>query len=138
MRRNRRNYITSAKTSARRTIVSYAIGLIILLGFIVIVNATVKTKVSTLQSTIAERQRVLARCEDELVRQSALWAKKTTPEGLERQLRRHSLAMRSRKPLQIVRMRANGQPVPGQLSVAKARQREERMTASYNSPLRRR
>jgi hypothetical protein len=87
---------------------------------------------------IGEKERTLARLEDERVRESARWEEMKTPEKLESALNRHGLAMRYPKAAQIVRMKPNGQPFPGQISLAKAEKRANAsMTASYRAVKRR-
>ena len=57
------------------------------------------------------------------MRESTRWEEMKTPDRIERALLQHGLSMRPPRPEQTVRMTANGTPYPGQLSLAKARQR---------------
>ena len=116
------------------------IGAVMLMMFVmVIVNLLASSSCSQLMKSIGEKERTLNRLEDECKRESARWEEMKTPEKLELALNRHGLAMRYPKSSQIVRMRPDGRPVPGQLSVAKAVQRAKAScTASYQSGARRR
>ena len=68
-------------------------------------------------------ERELARLEDAHMRESTRWEEMKTPDRIERALLQHGLSMRPPRPEQTVRMTANGTPYPGQLSLARARQR---------------
>ena len=112
-------------------------GAIMLMLFVmVIVNMLASSSCSQLMKSIGEKERVLARLEDERTRESARWEEMKTDENLEAALRKHGLAMRCAKPSQTVRMRkGTGELLPAQLSVAKEMQRmRSSMTASYDAP----
>lgn len=96
---------------------------IVMLFAMVLLNLLASSSCQQLMKTIGERERQLAKLEEERVRESARWEEMKTPEKLESALLRHGLAMRYPKADQVVRMKADGHPYPGQLSVAKARQR---------------
>ena len=98
----------------------------IMLFAMVILNRLASSSCTQLTKTIREKERTLAKLEDERTRESARWDEMQTPEKLEAALLRHGLAMRYAKTeLQVVRMGRDGTPVPGQLSVAKAAQRNK-------------
>ena len=60
-----------------------------------------------------------------------------TPERVEEALRAHGLAMATPRAYQVVRMRADDTPFPGQLSVLRSRQRSVDQTAQYRRGKRR-
>lgn len=108
-------------------------GIMLLLFITVIVNMLASSSCSQLMKSIGEKERTLARLEDERSRESARWDEMKTPQNLESALTRHGLAMRYPKPSQTVRLReGSGRLIPAQLSVAKEMQRARNaMTASY-------
>ena len=71
--------------------------------------------------SIGEKERTLAKLEDERMRESARWDAMKTADNIDRALLRFGLSMRYAKAEQIVRMDAAGRPKPGQLAVARAR-----------------
>ena len=99
-------------------------GAIILIFFVmVILNLLSASSCTQLLKTKGELERELARLEDSRMRESTRWEEMTTPERVEAALLHHGLAMRPPRPEQAVQMKADGTPYPGQLSIAKARQR---------------
>lgn len=118
---------------------AHVAAIMLMLFVMVIVNLLANSSCSQLMKSIGEKERLLAKLEDERSRESARWEEMKTPEKLERALTRHGLAMRYAKPSQIVRLRADGTPFPGQLSVAKAMQRDTASAVAMSaSPARRR
>lgn len=103
---------------------------IVVLFVMVIINLLASSSCQQQLKTIGEKERMLAKLEEERVRESARWEEMKTPEKLESALLRHGLAMRYPRPEQVVRMKADGKPYPGQLSVAKAYQRQG-LSAQY-------
>lgn len=103
----------------------------LLFGSILYICATSSS--TQLQNRIGQKEKQLERLEAERERESARWEEMKTPERLEQALAKHGLAMRYAKPSQIVRLRADGRPAPGQLSVAREAQRSRTaVTASYS------
>lgn len=131
MRKNRTN---SKKLSAVATRTMHFGAVIVMLFVMVIINYMASSSCQQLLKSIGEKERALSKLEEERVRESARWEEMKTPEKLESALLRHGLAMRYPKPDQVVRMKANGRPYPGQLSVAKVRQRNGLTTAGYLAP----
>ena len=125
------------KISKRMSVVAQntaCVGAIMLMLFVmVIVNMLAASSCSQLMKSIGDKERALARLEDEHSRESARWEEMKTPQSLEVALKKHGLAMRSPKASQTVRLRAgSGQLLPSQLSVAKEMQRAKgAMTAKY-------
>ena len=128
MRKNRTN---SKKLSAVATRTMHFGAVIVMLFVMVIIKLLASSSCQQLLKSIGEKERVLVKLEEERVRESARWEEMKTPEKLESALLHHGLAMRYPKPDQVVRMKANGRPYPGQLSVAKVRQRNGLTTAAY-------
>lgn len=105
---------------------SMQIAAVMLILFVmVIVNQLASSSCDQLEKAIREKERQLAKLEDERSRESARWEELKTPEKLEAALLRHGLSMRYPKADQVVRMKADGRPYPGQVSVARARQRRK-------------
>ena len=96
---------------------------ILMLGVMVFVNFLASSACQHMMTSIGEKERQLAKLEEERVRESARWEEMKTPEKIESALLRHGLAMRYPKPDQVVRMKADGRPYPGQLSVERAKRR---------------
>ncbi len=129
MRRNRR--VTRKMSAAAKT--SAHFGAIILVLFVmVILNLLAKSSCQQIMKTIGEDERELAKLEDERMRAATRWDEMKTPEKIEMALLRHGLVMKPPRPDQNVNMKSDGTPYPGQLSVAKSRQRAARV-AQYNS-----
>jgi len=98
-----------------------------------LMNVLANTSCKQLIKTIGEEGRQLAKLEDACMRESTRWEEMKTPEKIERALLRHGLSMKPPRADQIVHMRTNGQPYPGQLSVARARQRQSVKTAQVRT-----
>ena len=90
-----------------------------------------------LSTTIREKERLLAKLEDEQKRQSAAWDRMKTNESLETALLRHGISMKTPNPAtQVVRMDASGRPYSGQISVARARERSKAAQTAKYTPVR--
>ena len=77
---------------------------------------------------LGNAEKRLAAAEAELNRETARWEEFKTPERLENALARFGLEMRYPSSSQIVRMDGKGRPAPGQLSVARLRNRASTVT----------
>jgi hypothetical protein len=129
MRKNRK---VSKKMSvvAGRSVQIGAVG--IMLVAMVILNILASSSCDHLNGEIRRKERMIEKLDADLCRESTRWEAMKTPEKLEAALLRHGLAMYYHKDSQIVRMKSDGRPYPGQLSVARANQRrQETMSASY-------
>lgn len=123
----RKNWKISKKMSVVAQNTAYAGAILLMLFIMVIINMLASSRCSQMMKSIGEKERALARLEDERARESARWEEMKTPKNLEIALAKHGLAMRYPKPSQTVRLRAgSGQLVPSQLSVAKEMQRARR------------
>ena len=109
-------------------------GAIILISAVmVLLNILSSSSCTQLQKRKGGLEREIARLDDERIRESSLWEKMTTPENVERTLLKHGLAMKVPRPDQTVRLRADGTPRLGQLSVARAEARRGVTTASVRA-----
>jgi hypothetical protein len=111
--------------------------IIVILSVMVILNLLAGSSCTQLMKTIGEKERELVKLEDSKMRESTRWEEMKTPERVEEALRAHGLAMATPRAYQVVRMRADGTPFPGQLSVLRSRQRTVDQTAQYRRGKRR-
>ena len=133
MRRNRKMPKKMSVMAGR----SVPIGAVMVMAFaMVILNMLASSSCKQLEKTIREKERQLAKLEDEQRRESMRWEEMKTPRHLESALLGHGLAMKLPKTEQVVRMRADGRPYAGQLSVAKASQRNKEAVAVKYTPSR--
>lgn len=133
MRRNRKMPKKMSVMAGR----SVQIGAVMVMAFaMVILYMLASSSCKQLEKTIREKERQLAKLEDEQKRESKRWTEMKMPENLEVALLRHGLAMKLPKTEQIVRMRADGRPYAGQLSVAKASQRNKAAVSAKYTPSR--
>ena len=105
--------------------------IIVIFSVMVILNLLASSSCSQLMKTIGEKERELVKLEDAKMRESTHWEEMKTPERVEEALRAHGLMMDMPRPYQVVRMRSDGTPFPGQLSVARSRQRVVEQTAQF-------
>lgn len=133
----RKNRIVSNRMSVMATN-SMRFGAIIVFLFVMVVLNLLSS--SSCKELLKERQKLereLARLEDVRVRESTRWEGMKTPEKLEQALVRHGISMRFPRPEQVVRMKADGTPRLGQLSLARAAANSGKV-ASVNSSSRQR
>ena len=103
---------------------SMHIGAVIVVFFVmVILNLLASSSCTQLTRAIREKEKTLAKLEDDRSREVVNWEEMKDPERLDRALLRFGLAMRPPRHEQVVRMDSRGRPVPGQVSVARAMQR---------------
>jgi hypothetical protein len=105
--------------------------LIVVLCLMVILNLLASSSCTQLMKTIGEKERMLVKLEDAKMREATRWEELKTPERVAEALRAHGLAMETPRSYQVVRMRGDGTPFPGQPSVARARQRNGSQTVQY-------
>jgi hypothetical protein len=105
--------------------------IIIIFSVMVILNLLASSSCSQLMKTIGEKERELVKLEDAKMRESTRWEEMKTPERIEDALRAHGLSMDAPRACQVVRMRSDGTPMPGQLSVLRLRQRSGEQTVRY-------
>ena len=116
------------KVSKKMSVVanrSAQIGSVMLAVFLtVLVNLLANSSCAQMMKSIGEKERELARLGDEYARESEKWEEMKSPANLEAALLRHGLAMSYNREDQIVRMKANGKPYEGQISIAKIQNRK--------------
>ena len=83
-----------------------------------------------LVKTADAREKILQRRRADLENAQAKWDAKRSSGNLDRTLIKHGISMRHPSPAQIIRMDALGRPVPGQMSLALARQRIDGQTVA--------
>ena len=99
-------------------------GAIIVFFFVmVILNLLSSSSCTQLLKVKGELEREIAKLDDARMRESTRWEEMKTPEKVELALLKHGLAMKLPRADQTVRLRPNGQPLVGQLSVSKAKMR---------------
>ena len=99
-------------------------GAVILFLFVmVILNLLASSSCTQLMKAKGEKEKEFASLGEALDRESTRWEEMKTPERLEMALLRHGLAMKLPRPDQTVRMRTDGTPYPGQMSLARAKQK---------------
>ena len=130
MRKNRK--MSSRMSVVARNTTRFA-AILLMLFAMSILNFLANSRCEQQMKSIGLKEKELKRLDDERDRESARWEEMKTPERLETALKRHGLAMRYPKPSQIIRMNAAGNPVPGQHSVAKAKERNSRTVAMAGS-----
>ena len=103
--------------------------IIVVFVVMVILNVLSSSSCAQLMKRRGELEREIAKLDDARMRESTRWEEMKTPEKVEIALLRHGLSMKLPRPEQTVRMMENGQPRPGQLSIAKAKMRNKVKTA---------
>lgn len=132
MRKNRKRTKEMSVVASR----SMHIGAIIMMLFVVgIIYLLASSSCDQLSKSIGEKEKVLAKLEKDRQRASAAWDAMKTSENLDRMLRKHGLAMKYAHPHQVVRINRDGKAIPGQLSLTRISQIEQRnktmLTANY-------
>ena len=127
MKKNRRRSKKMSVMASR----SMHIGAVMVMFFVmVILNLLASSSCNQIMKSIGEKERTLAKLEDERMRESARWDAMKTADNIDRALLKFGLSMRYAKAEQIVRMDSAGRPMPGQLAVARARKNSSVRTAS--------
>ena len=99
-------------------------GAIIVFFFVmVILNLLSSSSCTQLLKVKGELEREIVKLDDARMRESTRWEQMKTPERVEEALLKHGLAMKLPRADQTVRLRPDGQPLAGQLSVSKAKMR---------------
>ena len=94
-------------------------GVIVLVVSMVLSYWFMDSKCAQLGQEIRKKEQELALLADECVREEARWNENKTPEKLEQAMLQHGIAMDYPTADQVVRMDARGEPVAGQLSLAR-------------------
>ena len=103
------------------------VALIVLSFFALMVYWSQDARCSALSQEIGRAEREYKRLESNCQREASNWEDLKTLANLDQALIRHGIDMRQANQEQIVHMGANGQPEPGQISVARIRSRRSRM-----------
>lgn len=112
------------------------IGAVMAMVFVVVIfNMLAQSSCKHLEKSIREKERQLTKLDEEKAREEARWGAMETNESLDAALLRHGLAMKLPRAAQQVRLKSDGTPYPGQISVAKASARNRAsQTAQYTVP----
>ena len=111
-------------------------GAIIVFFFVmVILNLLSSSSCTQLLKVKGELEREIVKLDDARMRESTRWEEMKTPEKVEMALLKHGLAMKLPRADQTVRLRPDGQPLPGQLSVSKAKLRNAPVIAAVDRPV---
>ena len=120
MRKNRR---VTKKMSVVATNTMRFGAIIVFFVMMVILNLLSSQSCAQLLKQKGEMERELAKLDDARMRESTRWEEMKTTENIEAALLRHGLSMHTPRPDQTVRLRPDGTPCPGQLSLAKSKSR---------------
>ena len=120
MRRNRK---IPKKMSVVATNTMRFGAVIAFLFVMVILNLLASSSCTQLMKAKGEKEKELAALGEAMDRESTRWEEMKTPERLETALLRHGLSMKLPRPDQNVRMRPDGTPFPGQMSLARIKQK---------------
>ena len=120
MRRNRK---IPKKMSVVATNTMRFGAVIAFLFVMVILNLLASSSCTQLMKAKGEKEKELAALGEAMDRESTRWEEMKTPERLETALLRHGLSMKLPRPDQNVRMRPDGTPFPGQMSLARTKQK---------------
>lgn len=113
---------------------SMGIVVLIVTGFIMLMAYwSLDSRCSSISREIGKAEKRYEALEAECVQEMAHWDAMKTPEKLSEKLLRFGLEMKYARQDQIVRMNADGRPVAGQISVARARQRIRTSTIAMQS-----
>jgi hypothetical protein len=121
MRKNRRRHVNAKVLSPA------VVGMSVLIVTLTLIYCCLDSKCNQLGQEIRKHEQCFEALEDERVREEARWNDKRTPEKLTQAMLSHGLEMDYPAPDQMVRIGAAGEPLPGQISLAKFR--KERASA---------
>ena len=133
MKRNRK---VSKKMSVMATNTMRFGAILVFFFVMVILNLLSSSSCTQLQNQKGAKEREIAKLDDSLLRESTRWEEMKTPEKVEVALLRHGLSMKMPRADQIVRMMENGLPRPGQISLARAKSRNEVVAGTVAVPAR--
>ncbi len=128
------------KVSRKRSVIAMHVvhigGVLLVVGVLLILNMLAQSTCGQLMKSIAQKDRTLQARQAEYDRAKARWEATKATDNLDRALAKRGLMMNFAKAHQIIRMDGTtGKFIPGQRSVALARQRRDRvMTASVGAP----
>ena len=134
MKRNKK-----VKKHSRCAMNSVNIVALIVLSFLaVMVYWSQDARCTELTQEIGKAEKEYKRLERDCQREISSWEELRTPDNLRLAFIRHGLDMGQPNQEQVIHMNENGQPVPGQMSVARIRARRSRIDrmASIDYPVR--
>lgn len=131
MRRNRR---VTKKMSVMATNSMRFGAIIMFFVMMVILNLLSSQSCAQLLKQKGEMEREIAKLDDARMRESTRWEGMKTTENIDAALLRHGLSMQTPRPDQTVRLRPDGTPCPGQISIAKAKMRTGVAAAAVKRP----
>lgn len=118
MRRNRKKQVHA------KVLPPAVAGIIVLSASLVLIYWGMESKCAELGQEIRQYEQKITALEDERIREETRWNEKNTPEKLEQAMLQHGLDMAYPSSEQIVRMNVMGQPIVGQLSLARLKQKQ--------------
>ena len=131
MRRNRR---VKKKYSRFKAGATGMVALIVSSFIMLMIYWTLDSQCASILREIGAAESKVKALDAEYGRENARWNAMKTRERLDEKITRFGLAMQSPHPDQVVRMMANGEPAPGQMSVARARARAKTGNMALASP----
>ena len=132
MRKNRKRNKRMSVTAVRSINVA---GIIFVALIMVIINVLAKSNAESIQKEIGDKQRTLARLEEERTREEARWDRMRSYKLLKSAMINHGIKMDTPKEAQIIRMGANRLPV-NSLAVQNARKRAQVARTAKLTPVR--
>lgn len=121
MRKNRKRHVNAKALSPA------VVGMSVLIVSLTLTYCCLDSKCNQLGQEIRKHEQRFESLEDERVREESRWNDNRTPEKLNQAMLRHGLQMDYPAPDQMVRLDVAGEPLPGQIAVAKFR--KERASA---------
>lgn len=132
----RKNRRVNKKMSVNVAIGTHFGAIIAVLFVMVIVNVLASSNCQQIMKRIGEQERELARLEDARNREATRWEQMKTPYKVEKALLAHGLSMKPPRVDQNVHIDTNGRLYPGQLSVARAKERSTNTGVASVKPTR--
>ena len=107
--------------------------IVVFLFVMVILNLLASSSCTQLMKAKGEKERKLAQLDEARMRESTRWEEMKTPEKVVRALTLHGLVMNLPRADQNVRLRPDGTPFPGQISLTRAKRRMGAVAAATSS-----
>ncbi len=115
MRKNRKRHVNAKVLSPA------LVGMSVLIVSLTLIYCCLDSKCNQLGQEIRKNEQRFEALEDEYVREEARWNDNRTPEKLNQAMLRHGLEMDYPAPDQMVRIDVSGEPLAGQIALAKFR-----------------
>ena len=107
--------------------------IVVFLFVMVILNLLASSSCTQLMKAKGEKERKLAQLDEARERESSRWEGMQTPEKVARALTLHGLVMNLPRAEQNIRLRPDGTPFPGQLSMSRAKRRMGAVAATSSA-----